>query len=99
MSSNTGPFRIDTPTIGNGGTRAYATAAATAVDIGGAARVWVKATTDANIRFGASNVTVTAADIYLTAGQDYALNVTPGATHFSVRRVSSSGTAFWKRAG
>lgn len=91
-----------------------ATAACTTQSIGAVARVWMKSTVDARIRFGsATNTTVTAGDIYLTGGLDYVFDIAGlGAaavsglssagrdTYFSTMLVgSTTGTLYWAKAG
>ena len=79
--------------------QAFATASSTALSLSGASVVWMKATQDAQVRFGTSAVAaVTAGDIYLTAGRDYELPVRPGVTHYRVRRLTANGNLFWTRA-
>lgn len=93
MGSTNYALRINAPTGSN--SKAVATAAITAQSLGGAVRVWIKSTEDAHVRFGPSSVTVTTGDIWVTADTDYVFDVTPGVTHFSARRVATSGTIYW----
>jgi hypothetical protein len=95
MGATNYALRINAPTSTS--SKAIATAAVTAQSLGGAARVWVKATEDVRIRFGASTVTCTSGDIWLNADTDYVFDVTPSVTHFSSMRVSTSGTIYWTK--
>lgn len=93
MGATNYAFRVNAPT--GASSKAVATAAVTAQSLGGAARVWMKSTEDARVRFGTSAVTCTAGDIFVTADQDYVFDCTPGVTHFSAMRVATSGTIYW----
>lgn len=100
----------------NAALNVYAPIASSSVAVGSAAssfksltgisRVWMKATTDARVRFASSSSgTVTAGDIYLSSGVDYVFDLRgAGAAStsdvgFKTIRVSSNGTLFWASVG
>ena len=92
MGATNYALRINTPTQVTTKTTTT-TAAPTAVSISDWARVWVKGTEEARIRFGTSSVgSPTAGDVLLTADADYVFDVTPDVTHARIRRIGSTDT-------
>ncbi|AKF08897.1 hypothetical protein [Sandaracinus amylolyticus] len=90
-------LRINAP--GPGQTPVTAGAASSAANAipSGATKLWLKATAKAHIRFGDSSVgAATPNDQYLTADQDYVLDLLSGITHFrAIRGDTADATITW----
>lgn len=78
---------------------AVATAASAFVSVAGSRRVWIKASVDAHINFGATDgaTVVTTTNIYVTAGQDYPFDLSGAAdAGFKVKlRSGSPGVVYY----
>lgn len=99
MSATNYAVRVNAPTSTNTVTIATASSTAGSGNLGGALRVWMKATTDTRIRFGTATVgAATAGDMYLSGGVDYVLDVQKPVTHFRAIRATANGTLFWTQA-
>ena len=84
------------------GSVASATAASTFKSVSANSRVWLKATVDTRVRFATSSSgSVTAGDIYLTAGTDYVFDVRGEITGFKCMKTSAAsvGTLHFATVG
>ncbi len=88
---NAAAVTVLTPT--GAGSVAVATAASTFKSVAGMSRVWLKATVDTRVRFATSSSgSVTAGDIYLTAGVDYVYDTRPSDAGFKCMKTSAAST-------